>query len=228
MFNRKIIKGQYIIFESPENTQELEKESAEEIAKKIIEDAERKASEIIENAKHEAENIVNEAHLAYAEEIEKARREGKERAENELNLLIEQYSQQLNQLLSSFEKSINLELYNVRMLLFNILKLLVNKFLDIEILSSPKWIENSLNKIIEKFINFNKIKIHISSNIINNYSQLIEKFDSLDNIEIIEDITLPDFSLSVHTDMGKIIINKDNIIKQVNTIIEEELNDERL
>ncbi|WP_129408446.1 hypothetical protein [Marinitoga lauensis] len=228
MFNRRIIKGQYIIFESPEDTQELEKTVAEDIAKKIIDDAEKKAKEIIDSAKEEAENIINEAHLAYAEEVEKGRKEGKEQAEYELNNLIQQYSLQLNNLLDTFNKSINLEIYNTRILLFNLLKLLINKFLNVEIFSSPKWIENSLNKILEKFVNFEHIKIHVSSNIINDFPELIEKFNAVDNIEIVEDITLPDFSMSIHTDMGKIVINKEDVLKQVNDIIEEELNDEGL
>lgn len=217
-----------MIFESSESDHETESKISDNISKNIIEEAEKKAKEIIEKAHEEAENIINEAHLAYAEEVEKGRKDGKEQAEIEVNNLVEEYSKQLNDILKSFENSIDLEIHNVRILLFNILKVLIYKFLNDEIFSSPKWVENSLNKILEKFINMNQIKIHVSPNIMKKYPEIIEKFNAVDNIEIIEDIRLNDFSMSVHTEMGKISINKDDIIKDVTKIIEEELNDERL
>ncbi|GAB6189217.1 hypothetical protein JCM30566_09560 [Marinitoga arctica] len=228
MFNRKVIKGQYVIFESSEDTKELEKEVSEDIAKKIIEDAEKKAQEIIEKAREEAENIINEAHLAYAEEVEKGRKDGKQQAEDELNSLIEQYSLQLNNILDTLKKSVDLEIYNSRILLFNILKLLINKFLNVEIFSSPKWIEASLNKILEKFVNLDYIKIHVSSEILHKFPQIIENFRNVDNIEIIEDITLKGLSMVVNTNMGNITIDTEEIIKLINNIIEEELNNEEL
>lgn len=226
MFNKRIIKGQYVIFESPEEVQKLEKDVSEDLAKKIIEDAELKAKDIIEKAHEEAENIINQAHLAYADEIEKARKEAQELAEKDVNTLIEQYSVQLNKLLENFNNSINSELYNARILLFNILKLLIQKFLNVEIFSSPKWVENSLNKILEKFANFDYIKIHVSSNILRDFTEIVEKFKAVDNIEIVEDITLPDFSITVKTNLGNISINKNDIVNQINQIIEEELNNE--
>lgn len=226
MFNKRIIKGQYVIFESPEEVQELEKDVSEDLAKKIIEEAELKAKDIIEKAHDEAENIINQAHLAYADEIEKARKEAQELAEKDINTLIEQYSVQLNKLLENFYNSINLELYNARILLFNILKLLIQKFLNVEIFSSPKWVENSLNKILEKFSNFDYIKIHVSSNVLRDFPEIVEKFKAVDNIEIVEDITLPDFSITVKTNLGNISINKNDIVNQINQIIEEELNNE--
>lgn len=228
MFNRRVIKGQYIIFESPEDTQEMEKDISEDIAKKIIEDAEKKAREIIDKAQEEAENIINEAHLAYAEEVEKGRMDGKQQAENELNNLIEQYSLQLNNILDNFRKSIDSEVYNARILLFNIIKLLISKFLSVEIFSSPKWVENSLNKILEKFINLDYIKIHVSPEILNKFPDIIEKFKNIDNIEIVEDITLKSLSMTVQTNMGNIIINPEEIGNLVDNIIEEELNNEEL
>ncbi|KAF2956790.1 hypothetical protein [Marinitoga sp. 38H-ov] len=225
MFNKRIIKGQYVVFESPEEVKELEKNISEDLAQKIIEEAELKAKEIIEKANEEAENIINQAHLAYAEEIEKARKEGQELAQKDINNLIEQYSVQFNMMLENFNNSINLEIYNTRILLFNILKLLVRKFLNIEIFSSPKWVENSLNKILERFSNFDYIKIHVSSNIMKDFPDILEKFKSVDNIEILEDITLPDFSITVKTNMGNVAINKEDILEQINKIIEEELKD---
>lgn len=225
MYNKRIIKGQYVIFEPPEEDLENEKESAEEIAKRIIEDAEKRANEIIENANQKAESIINDAHLAYAEEVEKGRKEGQQKAQEETNALIEQYSTELNKMLEEFNNSLNLEIYNARILMFNILKSLVHKFLEIEIFSTPKWIENALNKILEYYIEMDFIKIHISSNILRNHPELIKKLEKVEKVEIIEDITLPDFSISVHTNMGKVVIDKNELIKTVSKIIEEELNE---
>lgn len=234
MYNKRIINNKYVILESPINInndikKQIEFDNSKDIvdddknlkeANKIISNAEKKASEIIKKAEKDSRNIILEAEKEAKNIYDKKKKSIEVEYKNELKKILTSLSKSVDNNINDLKNTISDYSSYSNIFLNEVIKSVIKKYLKEEIFNKPMWINEVIEILRKKLTSFKKVLIRMNSDMTNNYSEMF-KSNISENFIIKEDNTLLDNEINIETELGVYDISPDMFVHEIMENLEE-------
>ena len=194
----------------------------EKTAENLIESAKKQAEKILNRAQQEAEKIVSTADAKAIKIKEDAKREGYSQglknAQEELDSQIET----VKSLVNNFDKQVNESLDDVKSSLVDLSIAMVKEILLFE--EEKGEIEKKIEKALEIVKSSKKIVLKVSSDLPKN---LIDKFSSIEKVQVIPLSTLKKMDVQVESDFGTLDLRVNSQIELFERLIKKAFGGEK-
>ncbi|WP_456399376.1 FliH/SctL family protein [Mesoaciditoga sp.] len=194
------------------NNGKLEEENVED----PIEVAKRQAEEILSQAKHEAQQIIDEAKAQSQKIKEEAQNtgyiEGVKKAEKELNEQIETVKTMINKLNEQMDSSVD----GIKSSLVDLSLAVIREILLVE--EEKGDIEKKVEKALESVKSSKEIVLKLSSEL---PKDVIEKFSSIEKVQVITLSNLKKMDVQVEADFGTLDLRVDSQLELFERLVKK-------
>jgi flagellar assembly protein FliH len=205
----------------PKKTRKDEKKE-EKTVEDLIESAKKQAKEILNHARQEAEKIISTADAQANKIREDAKREGYSQglksAQEELNSQIEN----MKSLVNSFDNRVDESLDDVKSSLVDLSIAMIKEILLFE--EEKGEIEKKIEKALEMVKSSKKIVLKVSSDLPKN---LIDKFSSIEKVQIIPLSTLKKMDVQIEADFGTLDLRVNSQIELFERLVKKAFGGEK-